>query len=336
MFEKYPFVHCDVTDPLTANTGDRIEASLERTLSSPGSSLPTGEAYSDLSSEMRGARYCITGSFDFLLPPVTIEASASPVPAGLEVQMFLVMDSTPAYFTHRDFYESLMLSYTYAGKGQLLYEGKTYDQTPGTGFLIDCRKPQEYRTTGDHWQHADLHLWGRRGDDLCRCAAQNGLVLFSLADAAYTRLMEEFLDAYIYFSDLHDLYVEDALAHLFFSVLKSAEKEGVSRIPLTYKYMIRYMESNYMRPLSLDDLSELFHVSKYHLSREFRRYTSHSPMEYLITLRTNHALLLLAQSDLSVERIALESGFSNMSNFIAQIKKKTGLTPSAFRKYVRA
>lgn len=67
-----------------------------------------------------------------------------------------------------------------------------------------------------------------------------------------------------------------------------------------------------------------------HLSREFRKYTDYAPGEYLIMLRIQHASILLAQSDLSIDNIAAQSGFANMSNVIGQIKKQTGMTPSEF------
>ena len=52
-------------------------------------------------------------------------------------------------------------------------------------------------------------------------------------------------------------------------------------------------------------------------------------------LRLEHAFILLAESDLTIEQVAAQSGFVNMSNFIGQVKKRTGMTPSAFRKMSR-
>ncbi len=335
MFDKYPMVHCEVLRPITSRTEADVVPNLAQSVSNPAIVMPPSEAFERPFAGLRGERYRITGSFDYLLPPAHPDPAVLPLDPGLALQMFIVMNCTPAYYTHRDYYDSVMISYTYSGEGELVYDGRTYSLTPETGFIIDCRKPHDYRTTGDHWEHADLHFWGTRAADLCLCAATNGLVTFQMGVSVYNHLMEELLDSYTFFSDLRSQYVEDDLSHLFFSILRSAEKDGVSRIPLTYKYMIRYMDSNYMNDLSLDSLSEMFHVSKFHMSREFRKYTGVSPGEYLITLRANHALLLLAQSDFSVEKIALQSGFGNMSNFIAQIKKRTGMTPSDFRKYVR-
>ncbi len=150
------------------------------------------------------------------------------------------------------------------------------------------------------------------------------------------RLLEELLESYTNHSDLRNLYIGSALSNILCAVLKKAEKDGISNIPLTYRRLVRYMESNYMRALSLDEVAERFHISKFHMSREFRKYIGYSPGEYLIMLRVQHASILLAQSDLSVESIAAQAGFSNMSNFIGQIKKRTGMTPSEFRKMCKA
>ncbi len=86
--------------------------------------------------------------------------------------------------------------------------------------------------------------------------------------------------------------------------------------------LIRYMESNYTSPLSLDDLSSFAGVSKYHLSREFKKRTGFSPGDYLIELRMNRACFLLTGTTLTVEAISRMSGFGNYPNFLKLFKKE--------------
>ena len=55
-------------------------------------------------------------------------------------------------------------------------------------------------------------------------------------------------------------------------------------------------------------------------------------MSYVISLRINHAKLLLSETDQSVTDIALECGYTDFNYFSKQFKKLTHLSPSEFRK----
>lgn len=332
MFDKYNLVHFEMIHSLVHSSRERFE-SIVKAPEFPSLSMDQGfRSPADLSAQMHGAQYRLTGSFDYLLPVLFKESSEVSGEDLLYLQGFCLMDNTADYYTLRENYDSVLLSYTYGGAGALHYQGKDYRLTEGTGFVIDCRKMHQYYCAGSSWKHVDIHFWGGKAERFLDCFHQAGLVSFSYFASEFNRLAEELLDSYTTPSDFRGLYVDSALSGLLCSVLKKTERDGSAGIPSSYRHMLRYMEGNYMHPLSLDDLAERFHVSKYHMSREFRKFTGYAPGEYLIMLRIQHASILLAQSDLSIEAIAMQSGFRNMSNFIGQMKKRTGMTPSEFRK----
>ena len=333
MFDKYNLVHFEVTKPLVSGGNNQYDKAVKVTESDIPQSLP---AVADTFRSMDSASYRIAGSFDYLLPVIRKNAPDEFSESVLYLQSFGVMNSSSDYYTRRSLYDSLLFSYTYSGEGGLTYNGKNYALAAGSGFVIDCRLPHEYHTISDHWKHVDIHLWGLQAEALYKCFQRVGVVSFSYSATAINRLLEELLESYTNHSDLRNLYVGSALSNILCAVLRKAEKDGVSNIPLTYRRLVRYMESNYMHALSLDEVAAQFHISKFHMSREFRKYTGYAPGEYLIMLRIQHASILLAQSDLSIEAIAEQAGFSNMSNFIGQIKKRTGMTPSEFRRMCKA
>ncbi len=120
------------------------------------------------------------------------------------------------------------------------------------------------------------------------------------------------------------------------AIMAQSEIDSGKAIPETYQTIAAYLDRNYVHPINLDALSKMHHISKYHLSREFKKYIGFSPIEYLISLRVQHAAILLAQTDLKVEEVCVRSGFGNLSNFIEQMKKKTGLTPAGYRKMLKS
>ena len=93
-----------------------------------------------------------------------------------------------------------------------------------------------------------------------------------------------------------------------------------------------YLDSNYYEEISLDDLSRRFGISKFHMSREFKRYVGKSPNDYLIDRRLDRAKELLSDSNRSIAEIGQLVGIPNPNHFLYLFKAREGLTPSAFRK----
>lgn len=88
----------------------------------------------------------------------------------------------------------------------------------------------------------------------------------------------------------------------------------------------KYIGNNYTRDISLDEISELCNMSKYHLSRLFSEKAGMGIKECIIRTRIEKAKQLLKQ-DMTVAEAAYASGFSDPNYFSKIVKKYTGLTP---------
>ena len=84
--------------------------------------------------------------------------------------------------------------------------------------------------------------------------------------------------------------------------------------------------------VDLEKLSEACSVSKSHLCRVFKKLTGQTVTQYLNAVRVSKACELLSETDLSIEAIALKTGFNNPSYFFRVFKKQTGKLPLAWRK----
>ena len=67
----------------------------------------------------------------------------------------------------------------------------------------------------------------------------------------------------------------------------------------------------------------------------FKRETGMSLFEYIINVRMNQAKVLLSGSSRSITSIAREVGYESGGSFTNVFTKKTGYSPSQFRKMVR-
>ena len=94
----------------------------------------------------------------------------------------------------------------------------------------------------------------------------------------------------------------------------------------------QYLEEHYMEKISLEELSSLFFISKYHLSREYKKNYGVTIGSDLTARRLSHAKSLLRFSDSSIEEIAVQCGFADAGYFIKVFKKTETMTPLEYRK----
>ncbi|MGE4276749.1 MAG: AraC family ligand binding domain-containing protein [Lawsonibacter sp.] len=95
------------------------------------------------------------------------------------------------------------------------------------------------------------------------------------------------------------------------------------------KAICEFLEQNYMKNITLDDLSNLTGLSKYYLLRFFTKQKGISPYSYLETIRIDKAKKLLEQGVLPID-VALQTGFTDQSHFSNFFKKFIGLTPRQY------
>ena len=97
------------------------------------------------------------------------------------------------------------------------------------------------------------------------------------------------------------------------------------------KAVCTYIEANYTKTITLNDLSNLTGWSKYHLLRTFTKKMGISPNSYLETIRVNHAKKLLEQGIKPIE-VTFLTGFSDQSHLTKFFKRQVGLTPKQYMK----
>lgn len=93
-----------------------------------------------------------------------------------------------------------------------------------------------------------------------------------------------------------------------------------------------YMEDNYMLDLSLDSISDILRMSPAYLSVQFKKYQHINFLDYLTELRINAAKKLLDDPFRSTSEVASMVGYEDASYFSRAFKKRTGMTPTQYRK----
>lgn len=95
--------------------------------------------------------------------------------------------------------------------------------------------------------------------------------------------------------------------------------------------VVQYIENHYQN-LSLQEVAKRFHYHPNYLSRLLKKQTGKTYNELIQDIRMRKVELLLKHTELQVERIAEETGFSNQYHFYRQFKKAYDMTPAMYRK----
>lgn len=92
-----------------------------------------------------------------------------------------------------------------------------------------------------------------------------------------------------------------------------------------------YIDEHYQEDISLDLLSQRFHISSYYLVRVFKEFTSFSPIQYIIRRRIGEAQSLLINTNYSIIKISGMVGYDNTSYFTTLFSKTVGMSPNKYR-----
>lgn len=111
-------------------------------------------------------------------------------------------------------------------------------------------------------------------------------------------------------------------------IFRSREQEA----NLPFHEISDYLYRNTHRQVTLKELAEQFHYNYSYLSSLFAQVVHMNFTEYLTELRIKRAKDLLDQASLTISEVAEAVGFSDISYFSKVFKKRTGQTPSQYKR----
>ncbi|MFA5206749.1 MAG: AraC family transcriptional regulator [Lentisphaeria bacterium] len=100
--------------------------------------------------------------------------------------------------------------------------------------------------------------------------------------------------------------------------------------------VLDWLHRNFTADIGLEEAAAVARLSPESFSRFFRTATRRRFIDYLGELRIGQACRMLSETDGSISRIAIDSGFRNLSNFNRQFRRLHGMTPKAYRASVSA
>ncbi|WP_407528235.1 AraC family transcriptional regulator [Lacibacter sp. MH-610] len=96
--------------------------------------------------------------------------------------------------------------------------------------------------------------------------------------------------------------------------------------------VLKYVQEHYTTHIRLKKAAAVIHLSESAFCKYFKRAMGKTFSDYVNELRITHAMMLLLETELSIQSIAYQCGFENISYFNRVFLKKNKCKPSQFRK----
>jgi len=94
-----------------------------------------------------------------------------------------------------------------------------------------------------------------------------------------------------------------------------------------------WLQSNIQLPVSVEQMADFCRMSPRNFARRFTEITQITPAKYLEQLRLSQARELLESTPLTIESIALDTGFGREERLRRTFLKTLGVTPSLYRQH---
>ncbi len=170
--------------------------------------------------------------------------------------------------------------------------------------------------------------------DLCQILIDEGDIITSGPTYAFVDLMVYLVEKYCGLEValqcskllLHDKNRSKQMPYFMSSIPRSHQDEEIRNVQ-------DWLEDNCTKSmLTIESVASQFNMSPRNMVRRFRKETGYTPLVYLQKLRVDLAKKKLEITQLSIEEITYETGYTDSKSFGRLFKKHTSLSLSEYRK----
>lgn len=241
------------------------------------------------------------------------------------------------FYLHFKAFDAYLILYTIEGKGKLTYKDSIYYLTPNTLIWIDCNTPFQldlFESTSWHFNY--IFFKGSHTPSYYCHYHENDYVICPISSISHVPSILNHLltldkDSFNLTDFIISKLITDLLTELI--LIKEADFNQIKSIPKYLNELKQLFDTQYMQHFNLDELAQLYHISKYKMIRDFATYLDTSPINYLIQKRIQIAKDLLLNTEKPVYEIATLVGIDNLNHFTNLFKKNVGTTPITYRKH---
>lgn len=113
-------------------------------------------------------------------------------------------------------------------------------------------------------------------------------------------------------------------------IIAMLENNTDSKYSGKIRYIKAFIEQNYSRDISLNDVADDLGMNAIYLSQLFKKETGSTFSAYLTRVRMNHAIRLLRTGEYKIYEVSDMVGYQTVQYFSKVFKKETGKNPKDY------
>lgn len=238
------------------------------------------------------------------------------------------------YYMERSSSDVTVFEYIVKGSGFVTAYHNEFIPHAGDSYLLRADEPHKYHASPDDpWEKIWINIRGN--------------MIFPIMDAygLDRSMLLPGVDISPYIKRIHSIAFDDSLDtneimdQSFVVFLEMCQfisnnlpdRNPPKNIPANIVELRQYIDDHLSEHLDLAECSKITYLSISQTIRNFRAAYGVTPYEYLNQRRISTAKLLLTNSTMSIEEIAVQVGFPDRNYFSKYFKRKVGKSPSQFR-----
>lgn len=155
---------------------------------------------------------------------------------------------------------------------------------------------------------------------------------FSGADETLRMKVKELLRVWEKNSAYSRLECRLLMNQIFLDIKKELDREEQGTISSPIDAAVFYINKNYDKEVSLDELSKLCFMSKSYFRSQFKKYKGIAPCKYREEVRISWAKKYLSSNIFSTTEIAEKLGYCDIYHFSKAFKNNVGMSPTEYRR----
>lgn len=246
------------------------------------------------------------------------------------------------YMPHFHYHSSYELFYIKSGTANFIIGNKNYTVYEGSLLIIPPYVPHKsIYTDSQETYRVELQIkssiLSKNMSSILDNLSKQVCYTLSLKYQTYvlkllTKIKSELKSKREYSEDLCLAFANELLIIICRNAVKCDAPPSNDLLP---EKIMKYIEKNYYRDISIRELCEQFYVCESTIFKSFKKHTGLKVTDYINFTRIMNAERLISETNLSMTEIAYRCGFNNCNYFSSVFKRYKNTTPGKFMRQKR-
>ena len=237
----------------------------------------------------------------------------------------------PKYRVSRTNNDMFIFEYILSGSGYIEVNGEKFKVSTNDVYIIEPGQDHTYYSDPKNpFKKIWINFYSEIFKEIFNSFGLSGKTVFKNSETLELFEQIQNLKKVSNFSD--DLCYE--IAPILFKILCKLAMNSNTLITVskTAKLTKKYIDDNIYTNISIEDIADNLKLSKAHIIRDFTKNYGISPYNYIIEQKIALAKKMLVLHNMNITEISNQLGFEDTNYFSKFFKKKTGISPSQYRK----